>query len=1487
MLTHSATRVVLCSLLFSPFSYASIDLVHKLDAQIIVAAFCAVLLLSIGIWLWLRARVKRQQSQIAQLNEQTQAKQALLDGFNLGMLHLDEQGSILYINRIAAFWLGSKAQDLTGKLLSNVLQGDAADKLLGALSCLVDCKTQWYCEKHQRHILLGAHPLAKPKDQLAMVVTLQDVTYYQAQIDTQQRQWQVSCELNQRAGIGKLDINLKEKLVRLDKQMMTWLALTDPEQSLDSFRSKLDSSCWANWQIALEQGGEQGQLSLSGVLASQSGPLPVTLLGQVVKWDSEHKPLNIHLQVSDQLAFEQAKQQLKAARNQFKALLGASAQPLYLLDSRGCFSDCNLAFQRLFGINQMQVQGKTPAEAGLFDEAINTWQQSSDLALSSMVGQGREFNLTLKDGKVHPLRFRLQPLKDSEGNSGGLLGQIEDLSELRAMQAQVEHKQQQLEQFLQHSPLAIALMDEEEHLRQANNLMLKRFGYSEPELNKLSLYQLFSEPGQAARAAKQLQKGNLDSFHASLKDKQGKLHPSEIFVQSLGQGQHLCWIADVSEKAFQQDKFDNLLEHSSLAMAVLTDTGFSRLNPAACAYFGIQDEQQLFGFYPYSEGLNTDAEAAARLKQKLDQLKQDGKALSLVWQHQHGHEALPCQATYVPMFKGGVLDSVLCIWMDMRAIHQAAAERLEAINLRQAAERQMAEQQQLLQNSQDQLASKAKSLVDTQSKLQSAEQNLSQQQSQLKDLQQAHQSVTENLQKLQQDYSDSRAQLADSQRDNAELEEQLAQSSSKVGALEKQRNDIADALQHSERQFQRAQQQLRASEEASNQLKAEQGNQAQRMQQLVEQNNSLKQSMGKKDQQIAEVSGQISSLQSQLLSSAQASESLREQLANQRKASEQAQQQHRETEQRCRLAQAELSNKLRHIEHLQYEMQKVEEMSHQQRDDLEEQHKALQQELQAKQQQLQDTQQALDETRKQSELEKQEKAAKQADLNRLQQELNDMQAQAGQQQQQAEQADQLWRQQQQALQAELQHKQQQLQQAEAVLADAKQQTEAEKAEKARQQQVYAQLQAELKEVEQRAAKQQAQISQSDQQWQSQQQTMQAELAAKQQQLQDSQARLDAFQRQADEEKQQRLEQQMKLEQLKVELTDVEGRATRQKEMMQGSDEQWRQHQAEIEAQKQQLQQALEQARQQNLQMEDKLKDRLAELQRAESQVQQNQSGEQKLQHELEQARQAADALQARLAQQEAQEVSLQQQLASQQQVLKDSEQNIHKLEQSQASLTAQLQQVQQQYEQSRKQLSDQGSSQSDLNQRLQQLEDELQQNRAQLDSKENALQQAQQALQSSQLKMAEQEQALVDAHRQELQQARSEQVQVASAKPAIVEQPMPDNPAVWFDLLPYLQKNPQTGSLAAALTQLMQALEDATQQADTAINNEDTRAMLQAMKRLVALAEQINSEPLVDLTSRLEAAGKLGHLDSISIFWPNVKRSLITTMRVIYSHLEG
>ncbi|WP_339724328.1 PAS domain S-box protein [uncultured Paraglaciecola sp.] len=1592
-------------------------------------------------------------------NQKLADKQALFNDFKVGMLHVNEAGEIIFANRVAAFFLGSKEDKLISRPLLEMFSDDVQESISAALASNQYKPLQTYVAASRRHLQLGFSKQSVVNDGIASVISVADISNFQHQIDQQSSSLTSLNEGLFQSGLAKLTIDFESNTFTSDQLFADFLLAAEPMNGeLNQLKKMLNSKATMEWEQTLELSKTKHQMDMSCAFlqidknqtvsqgsepkeAQHQNTITLRLTGLSSNKNAKGETTRLDFLVQNLSELDHYKSLHQASQQQVNTLLATSSNPVYMLDEQGKFKTCNSAFELLFKQKLSKLENKNIQDLDILPPEISRLHTENSTNFSAVnVGHDKEFELMLPDEVLHTLKLKLKFFAGLNKKRAGVVGVIQDVTELNLAKKQLEQERKHFITILDLAPVAVATIDSEDRIVRANIAMTDRLGLSERELKKDTFYQLFNDSSNAGKAAKQIhQTGRLRGFVAQLKGKNDELHPSELHVDILNKEtqEYLCWISDRTKEQFHQDKFDSLLQHSSMPMAILGEQGFSKLNPAACAFFNVEEEHELFGSTPFSTELNLDQQASEELERHITKVKLEGQAKSLQWEHRVGKDPLPCQATYVPMYKGQDFDSILCIWTDFRDLQQADEARIEAINLHQAAEKEVAEKQQLLRNSQDQLASKMKNLADTESRLQAAQDDLSEKQSEFSDLQQAHQHVTDNLQELQQDYNQSRSQLSEAQQANSALASQLQESTAKVSGLQAQRNQISDALQNSEKKYKTAQQELLESERNAEILKQEQVNQQNKMDDFVSEINGLKESIEQKDLQINEVGGQITSLQSELNSSGNTTEKLRQLLVNQRKASEEAEKQRRNLEQTYKLAESELTNKVRHVEHLQNEMQKFEEMSNQQKGDMQQQQSQLMLELEAKQRQLQETQQALDETKEAAEKEKeakeqqqnqleilqqelsemennslqqqqkmaeteqewqaqqqkihQELAAKQQQLQetertlqlakeqseaekadkeqqlalfeklqaelaeveqrntlqqqqiaqrdkeyqlqqdnmqqelkakqqqlqetqsnlnhakeqteaekkqqqtlfeKLQRELSEMEARNAQQQQQMAKSDEEWQLQQQKVQQELISKQELLQQTELLLSQTKQQTEAEKAaekaEKEQQQALLEKLQSELQEMEQQSSQQQQKIAQSDQDWQKQQQALQDEVEAKRQQLQDTQGNLDEIKRQADDEKLARLEQQQKLEQLTVELTDVESRAVKQKEMIEGSDEQWRKHHAEIEQQKVQLQQALVEAEKQNSLMQQKLEGNLQQLQQAESQVSETQSGEQKLQDELNQARNQAEQLQQRIQQQEEHERKLQQQLEEQQQSLLGSEQNIHSLEEKQVQLTEQLQAVQQEYSNSKESLHDQHSDHAELAAQLQKLEQDLHNSQSQLSDKESALQQAKQELESNQAKLAEQENALLSAHKVELQQAIEQQpVQENNTPSEIAKIAMPTNPKIWFDLLPYLQNQNVTKPLPIALNELMQELENGIKETDNAVDEDDVTSILKGARKLVLVANKVNSEALTDVVTRLEADCREGLVDNIAISWPTVQRSLNHTLRVIYSHLHN
>ncbi|WP_088329628.1 PAS domain-containing protein [Lacimicrobium sp. SS2-24] len=1477
---------VLLLSLFSLPARAVYQSIQSLGEPVVNGLVYVVVALLLGLVIALilfKVRINARERSLAEAHQQRQWMQEQTDRSVSGVLQLDASGTILYANPMAAYFFERKIEQLTEMSFIEVcpepLQAEVAATLAGEKDAPIACQLGHY-HRHAR-IRITLHK--KPIGEVAASVTIDDVEHYQQKINRQRGLIHHREQAMEQAGIGFAVYEIAQERLSVNGALAKMLELGDEHQiSAERFAECFDSADKAKWDTQLKLLNEGQAQTFEGKMQLQDRAVPIKIHACPQHEESE-ETTSASLVFVDLSRLEQLKQQAEFSLKQAKAIMSASPLPVYLLDTNKQLVDCNQAFSRLFNVQMNLLRNKSIEDIAAFDQAFKALHAGGD----GVATRRKSATITLAEDRQIDINLHL--LAYRAGNeAAGTVAIIEDLTPLKNLEKQVSMGEERLNSLIEQSPLGVALLNEDDSLIRVNPAMTEILGKSADTLKQQTFYQLFSNPEQAGRAAKLLhQKGQVNDLQAELVGKDEIPFSTRLDVSRLkgAETEYICWVADSRHQRYLSDQLERLIRYSNMPVAVLGDDGFSNVNPAACAFFDVKSENELLGLSPASKVLNPSEQSAEEMAAHLQRLQQQQQVVEFSWVHQHHGDSLPCEITLVPLFYQQQHTATLCMWTDLRALERANEARLEAVNLRQAAEREIAEKQQLLQNSQDLLASRARSLQNTQEKLEAAETDLAAKMDTIKGLQQAHEDISGHLQSVQNDYERNLELLNQSQKANAELEAQLEESSDKVSRLQNQRNQIADALQRSERSHKQAQEKLALSEQATQRLKEEQAKQLASLEASQAQIASLKNSIDQKDKQLRDVGGQINTLQSQLVSSGQASEKLRERLANQRKASEIAEKKRRELELICQSVQSELENKTGYVEHLQHEMKMLEQMSQQQKGDMEKQTQQLAEELAAKQKKLDETEQQLSQAKEQSEQEKKQSAAREAELMQLKTELQEVEKRHAEQQQKINQADEKWQQQQAALQSELKAKQDELQQVTEQLNSTQQQTDEERAQQAA---LVDKLEAELQEVEQRATAQAEKIAKSEQQRQQEQQTLAEELAAKRAQLDATQQQLDEHQRQMDAEKLARKAQQDKLAQLKQEMADVESRASKQREMLEGSDEQWRQHHAEIEKQKQQLQQALEQAEAQNKEMQSTLASKLEALKGAESTVSKTQSDEQKLQKELAAAKEQAEALQAKLARQEEQEKQLQRQVSEQQSSLQQREDSIQALKEEQQRLTEALRSVKEEYEQSQSSLDDQNSSQQQLTQQLKELETELKNSKEQLNDKETALKDAQDLIASHASKLAEQENALIDAQKEELKLASGQQSDTVSQPvPEFAKLPMPDDPEVWFELLPYLQNQRGVTSLAIALQQLIEKLQSSIDTMDQALKDDSERDIQLAARKLIAVLATIPSVPLNDMAKKLEYFCEHRFMDNISIGWPAFKAQLMSTLRVIYSHLHA
>ncbi|GGW81659.1 PAS domain-containing protein [Alteromonas halophila] len=250
-----------------------------------------------------------------------------------------------------------------------------------------------------------------------------------------------------------------------------------------------------------------------------------------------------------------------------------------------------------------------------------------------------------------------------------------------------------LQNVVDDSPVGVCRLNGQYEIISANHSLVTRLNYQESDLRKGDIFKLFADADTAERCARLLQsQQRLAGEHVEFITRDGDSLPVELTVERLADGheEYICWIVNYSDEQFQYDKFNSLLENSGLPVGILTKQGFVKLNKNAYKFLQVESEVRLQGLSLQSLSINHSKEKADELASLVDTVMQKGGVSSLPWSHKINGETVPCEITLVPLYKAHQLDSLMCVWTDLRELHQASellkttSSELQALRLEKA-----------------------------------------------------------------------------------------------------------------------------------------------------------------------------------------------------------------------------------------------------------------------------------------------------------------------------------------------------------------------------------------------------------------------------------------------------------------------------------------------------------------------------------------------------------------------------------------------------------------------------------------------------------------------------------------------------------------------------------------------------------------------------------------------------------------------------------
>ncbi|WP_371195914.1 PAS domain-containing protein [Glaciecola sp. SC05] len=736
--------------------------------------------------------------------------------------------------------------------------------------------------------------------------------------------------------------------------------------------------------------------------------------------DEEQKFTRFTVLVKIALAAEKQATKIDTLNQQRTAMVNAIPHAAYAIDKQGNLLWSNTRFNALFSRLSANASCKNLFEASPFPAEIMQLHKNSSF-LSNHTDE-TEFDYTTVQGEAISLKldlgFYATTDRLNQQKEIGIVGVLQDLSEIKKIQNKLaqerernletnrelieeqetlvrvgselqqekEHsshlsalleqeqtslvqtslalaqEQERMSNFLKLAPVAIATINADDEILSANRVMLERLQYTEKELKKGNIYKLFSDPAEAGTTAKQLNKtGRLRDFHVKLKGKDGKIYPGELTVDVINQEkqEYLFWLIDRSDEQFQRDKFESLLQHSDMPMAILEDKGFGKLNQAACTFFAVHDEEDLFGQTPYCAELNQDEESALSLAQVVDDLKVKQAPTTIDWTHRAGGDLLPCKLTFVPIYKDHVFDCILCMWSDQSAAHKAEVAIAEAMAKRDEAQQQQKGIQEQLVQSQEQLTDSAQMLASTKQALQGVQEDLEYTKSEFAQLQKQYHERTQSLETLTHTLDLCSAELADTEQRSVALIAEYDAATQHIETLQAQRDELAHELALTKQACDAAQQTLASRDSDVDKVSELHQQQAHKLNELREQCDSMQEALRVKDEAIKSMTSELNDLHAQALNSQENSAYLEKQLIEQREHQQSLEQQKQDLEQCYKAAHQDMQQNAERMRQLQSELDRTDKTSNQEVSEAQMQHSQIKLELDAAQSDLAASQAAL------------------------------------------------------------------------------------------------------------------------------------------------------------------------------------------------------------------------------------------------------------------------------------------------------------------------------------------------------------------------------------------------------------------------------------------------------------------------------------------------------------------------------------------------
>ncbi len=168
----------------------------------------------------------------------------------------------------------------------------------------------------------------------------------------------------------------------------------------------------------------------------------------------------------------------------YQKIIDALPIPIFYRDVNGVYQACNKAHERLTGRTKDQIVGKSIYDIHPKDMADIYSRRDQELLANPDV-QVYETQIKSPDGALHNMVFNKAVIRDSNDNIIGIVGSINDISELKRTEIRLKKAQESMEvssHMLHKINLGIVLIDQNHRVVDSNESFARLMGEESMEL---------------------------------------------------------------------------------------------------------------------------------------------------------------------------------------------------------------------------------------------------------------------------------------------------------------------------------------------------------------------------------------------------------------------------------------------------------------------------------------------------------------------------------------------------------------------------------------------------------------------------------------------------------------------------------------------------------------------------------------------------------------------------------------------------------------------------------------------------------------------------------------------------------------------------------------------------------------------------------------------------------------------------------------------